>query len=60
MNGQFGIVVKGSRPGTSYQIKFGNDGVLYCTCPSWKFSPAPLEQRTCKHMKLVKKELEAK
>ena len=27
-----------------YQVIRGHDGVIYCTCPGWKFS------RNCKHL----------
>lgn len=37
----------------SYTIKVGADGVVYCGCPSWRFSSLPPSQRTCKHMQHV-------
>ena len=33
-----------SKPGRVYQIKEGNDGVIYCDCYQWKL------HRTCKHL----------
>jgi hypothetical protein len=35
---------KASRGNTEYIITEGNDGVVYCTCPGWKF------KKNCKHL----------
>ena len=40
-----GTIQSSSNPGKTYDIKEGNDGVIYCTCPRWKFA------KTCKHLK---------
>lgn len=56
-----GIVVKSdSNPKVTYRISLGRDGVIYCTCPSWKFQKvAPKNRSACKHMKSVAKALSA-
>jgi hypothetical protein len=33
--------------GRWYEIRLGDNGQVYCTCPGWKFS----KLRTCKHLK---------
>jgi len=33
-----------SNPGKDYHIIQGNDGVVYCDCPRWRF------KKTCKHL----------
>jgi hypothetical protein len=35
-----------STPGKVYELIEGADGVVYCTCPAWKFGKRP-----CRHMK---------
>jgi len=39
-----------SNPDKRYYIVKGKDGVVYCTCPAWKFSGKGGEQRNCKHL----------
>jgi len=34
--------------GKTYEIRLGKDGVVYCTCPAWKFSRG---NKTCKHLR---------
>ena len=31
-----------------WQIKVGKDGVMYCTCPAWRFQKS--DRQPCKHM----------
>lgn len=38
-------VQSSSNPGKTYDIIEGKDGVIYCSCPRWKFA------KTCKHLK---------
>lgn len=33
----------------TYEMYRGKDGVVYCSCPGWKFSKE--RPRSCKHMK---------
>jgi len=39
-----------SNPSKSYEIRLGRDGVVYCTCPAWKFSSKKRGGHTCKHL----------
>ena len=40
-----------SRPGHSHEVRLGADGVVYCTCESWRFQRLTPSLRTCKHTK---------
>lgn len=40
-----------SKPGSFHEVRFGADGVLYCTCPSWRFQKNTPSCRCCKHTK---------
>lgn len=42
-----------SKPGLSHEVRIGADGVVYCTCPSWKFQKLSPSLRSCKHTKAV-------
>ena len=42
------VTVAGSH-GASYEVTHKEDHI-YCTCPSWKFMRAPIQQRQCKHI----------
>ena len=54
----FSITISSAtNPGTRYTIKQGADGVVYCSCPAWKFQKAPVEKRSCKHIRKVMKAL---
>ena len=41
--------VPSSTPGKHYEIRRGDDGVVYCTCPAWSFGKA--KGIPCKHLK---------
>ena len=43
--------VASSSSDKTYNIVRGADGVVYCTCPAWKFQRLTAEGRTCKHIK---------
>lgn len=45
-----GDVVKVSGGSSDYEIRF-RSGVYYCTCMGWKMQNAPVDKRTCKHMR---------
>jgi len=34
----------------SYIVTRYPTGVIYCTCPSWRFKRVPVAERTCKHI----------
>ena len=34
----------------SYTVKQGRDGVVYCSCPAWRFQQRAAGARTCKHI----------
>jgi len=36
-------------PKKRYQIRLGDDQVVYCTCASWRFSSGKGDAKTCKH-----------
>ena len=38
-----------SKPGHAHEVRMGADGVIYCTCPSWRFQKLTPSARTCKH-----------
>ncbi len=42
--------------GRVYQLWLGKDENLYCSCPAWKFSKGPKEEKTCKHIKQAVRE----
>lgn len=41
--------------GVTHDVRRGRDGVLYCTCPSWRFqeSRAPHRRTNCRHIRAV-------
>jgi len=40
-----------TNPNKTYEIRRGADGVVYCTCPAWRFQRLRKgETRTCKHL----------
>ena len=41
-----------SNPSKSYQIIQSNDGVVYCSCPAWKFAGGDTSKRWCKHLEM--------
>lgn len=44
-----------SRPGSFHEVRRGADGVVYCTCPSWRFQKNSPSNRTCKHIESWKR-----
>jgi hypothetical protein len=38
-----------SHPGSYHEVRMGRDGVLYCTCPGWRFLKGDI--RTCRHIR---------
>lgn len=45
-----------SNPSKSHEVRRGADGVVYCTCPSWRFQHNSPSNRTCKHIEQWKAE----
>lgn len=45
-----------SNPSKSHEVRRGKDGVVYCTCPSWRFQHNSPSNRTCKHIECWKAE----
>ncbi len=45
-----------SNPSKSHEVRRGADGVVYCTCPSWRFQKNSPSNRTCKHIEQWKAE----
>jgi len=50
-------VPSSSNPDKKYEIRLGNDGNVYCSCPAWKHMKLPPAERVCKHMKSLSKQL---
>lgn len=45
-------VASDSDPDREYEIRRGGDGVVYCTCPAWKFQKGVSPRfRSCKHIR---------
>ena len=42
-----------SNPSKSHEVRLGADGVVYCTCPAWKFQKLTPSCRCCKHTKMA-------
>ncbi len=34
-----------------YEVREDDKGIIYCTCPGWRFQKASKEERACSHMK---------
>jgi len=39
-----------THPERQYEIRVGEGGHIYCTCPAWRFQRKPPRDRTCKHL----------
>lgn len=52
-------VPSSSDPSKSYEIRMGNDGNVYCSCPAWKYQKVPPKERTCKHIKSLYKAMDS-
>lgn len=41
--------------GDTHEVRRGRDGVLFCTCPRWRYQEgrAPHRRANCKHIKAV-------
>jgi predicted nucleic acid-binding Zn finger protein len=50
------IKIKGDS-GSTYDVKADNAGVLFCSCPSWKFQKVDPKDRSCKHIQFAKNAL---
>lgn len=55
-----GLIVRGDS-GTEYKITVHPSGtitddkpVIYCTCPAWRFTNLPVQDRTCKHIEFAR------
>lgn len=44
-------VASSSNPNLRHEIRLGGDGVVYCTCPAWRFQRKSPAARQCKHMR---------
>jgi hypothetical protein len=45
-----------SNPSLSHEVRQGADGVVFCSCPSWRFQKNSPTNRTCKHIEQWKSE----
>lgn len=43
-----------SDSGDDCEVREGKDGVIYCTCMSWRFSKPP---KDCKHLERIRKSI---
>lgn len=50
------VVASSSRPQVQHEIRWGGDGVVYCTCEAWKYSRSSV--KNCKHLKAFEIEQE--
>ena len=52
--GVMAVVPSGSNPFKCYEVRCGHDGVVYCTCPAWRFQKQSAGSRKpCKHIRAV-------
>ncbi len=36
--------------GTTHTIRTDSNGVMSCTCMTWRFTKKPIQDRSCKHI----------
>jgi len=49
--GPLAVMRSMSNPNKAYQVTLGEDGVVHCSCPAWRFQKLPPSERKCKHIR---------